>query len=209
MLEIKNIEYSYKKEKQTYRYDFSLKAGEIIVISGVSGAGKSTLLDIIAGFLTANSGEIILDQVKLTNLAPEHRPISILFQDENLFEHLSVEKNLALAFSKAIIDKEKIAIALKNVGLVGYEKRWAKSLSGGQKQRVALARTLLRNTPILLLDEPFNALDKKTVKDMRLLVKNLVKQYKWHTIIVSHNIEDAAELNAKNYVMKNGILKKT
>ncbi len=209
MLEVKDIYFHYEKQKQDYRYDFSLGKGEIIAISGVSGAGKSTLLDLIAGFLMPNKGEINLNDQDILSLPPEKRPVSILFQNDNLFEHLSVNKNIALGVlgnENSNENQAAISNALKDVGLENFGNQLASKLSGGQKQRVALARTLLRNRPILLLDEPFTGLDEKTAKDMQALLKKLVKQHKWHAIIVTHNKYDANAMGAKNYVMKNAIL---
>ncbi len=209
MLEIDNVRFQYDNkdsDKQEYCYNLSLKRGEIIGIFGASGSGKSTLLDLIAGFLTPKSGEIRLDGKIINNIDPSIRPVSILFQSDNLFEHLSVEKNLLLGLEDKKNAKEKIKIALENVKLSDLEKRRANNLSGGQKQRVALARTLLRNKPILLLDEPFAALDEKTADNMQILLKKLVKQHNWHVIIVTHHQRDIAKLTAKNYLLQNGEL---
>ncbi len=209
MLEVKNIYFHYEKQKQDYCYDFSLGEGEIIAISGVSGAGKSTLLDLIAGFLMPNKGEINLNGQDILSLPPEKRPVSILFQSDNLFEHLSMNKNIALASlgnENSNENQTAISNALKDVGLENFGNQLASNLSGGQKQRVALARTLLRNKPILLLDEPFTGLDEENAKDMQALLRKLVKQHKWHTIIVTHNKHDANAMGAKNYVMKDAVL---
>ncbi len=202
MLEINNLNFHYEKQEQDYLYNFKLEAGEIIAITGVSGSGKSTLLDLIAGFLTPTSGNILFNNKDITNLTPQERPISILFQENNLFDHLSVNKNLELVTK----NKQAINNALKDVGLESFTNQKASKLSGGQKQRVALARTLLRNRPILLLDEPFASLDEETTVKMRNLLRKLIKQYVWHTIIVTHNKDDALALGAEIYAMKNGVL---
>src|SRR5690606_6090346 len=144
----------------------------VTAVSGVSGSGKSTLLDLIAGFLQPRSGRLTLHGRDLLPLPPEQRPVSILFQSESLFEHLSVARNLALGLPSSTPRAERearTARALAEVGLAGIERQRAETLSGGQKQRVALARTLLRDRPILLLDEPFSALDDVTRETSRTL----------------------------------------
>jgi thiamine transport system ATP-binding protein len=179
---------------QTKPYDFSLSVspGEILGISGASGSGKSTLLDLIAGFLAPASGRITLDGVGLGDLPPEQRPVAILFQSDNLFDHLSVAKNLALARPKGRLADGELNASLEAVGLGGLARRRAADLSGGQKQRVALARCLLLDRPILLLDEPFSALDEATAESTRTLVRTLVTRHDWHTLLVSHLEQDLA-----------------
>ena len=206
MLELNNIAFSYPGDEQAFSYNLKISPGEIAAITGPSGSGKSTLLDLVAGYLIPVSGGIKFNGEDIVSMPVEKRPISILFQDENLFDHLFVNQNLALARPKLSSHDEVINMALEEVGLVGFADRRAAKLSGGQKQRVALARTLLRNQPILLLDEPFTALDPKTAHSMRSLVKRLVQQHGWHTIIVSHDKKDAVELDAKSYTIKGGIL---
>ena len=211
MLEIKNLQFSYEDQNEPYVFNLKVKPKEIALVSGVSGVGKSTLLNLIAGFLKAKSGVIKIDEMDFTNLPPQKRDVSILFQENNLFEHLSVTKNLRLALPKNISKTEafeKINIALKEVDLTGYENKKTAKLSGGQKQRIAFARTLLLNRKILLLDEPFAALDKKTAAIMQNLLKKLTIKYNWYVIIVSHNIEDVKNLSASHYEIVDKTLKK-
>jgi thiamine transport system ATP-binding protein len=118
--------------------------------------------------------------------------VAILFQSDNLFDHLSVAANLALARAKSRLAAVDLAASLAAVGLGGFQTRRAANLSGGQKQRVALARCLLLDRPVLLLDEPFSALDAATAADMRALVRDLVTRRRWHTILVSHSESDLA-----------------
>lgn len=194
MLELNNVTFTYTGQEHSYEFSLECQPGEIISISGVSGSGKSTLLDLIAGFQTPQSGEISLDGKNLNTQRPEQRPVALLFQNNNLFDHLTTHSNLALALpnhSKTDVD-DKIANALASVDLTGFETQKADSLSGGQKQRVALARTLLLNRSILLLDEPFSALDTKSAQNMRNLVRTLVQKNKWHTILVTHHDQDHA-----------------
>lgn len=209
MLTLDKLTYAYDKTGQTYRFDLTVAPGEIVAISGQSGAGKSTLLDLVAGFLPASGGTIAFDQTDLTRVPPEQRPVAILFQADNLFDHLSVAANLRLGLPKGLPRAEadhKIAEALAAMRLEGLGPRRATNLSGGQKQRVALARTLLRNRPILLLDEPFSALDRDTADTLRTQLRALVTQNGWHTLLVSHQSDDLAGLPDRHFVLADGIL---
>ncbi len=187
-----------------------VKPQEVVAILGQSGSGKSTLLDIIAGFVEPSSGNISLDDKELTGLAVEKRPMTILFQSHNLFEHLSVQKNILLGVSKVLKDSieevEKVQAILKEVGLEAYEHILASQLSGGQQQRVALARVLIRREPILLLDEPFTGLDEKTRVEMLDLVKKITVKHNLHTIMVTHEIEDCERIANRIYKMKDHTL---
>lgn len=196
---------------QSSAYDFSLSAapGEITSISGASGSGKSTLLDLIAGFLRPRSGTMELDGVDLLPLPPERRPISLLLQTESLFEHLTAGRNIALGLPAHTPRPEstaRVTAALAEVGLEGFGEQVASTLSGGQKQRVALARTLLRDRPILLLDEPFSALDDDTRGTIRALVRTLTAQHGWHTLLVTHHADDVEALANRRYRLTSGQL---
>ena len=207
MLKAEQLTFAQPGQPLSYVYDLQVAPGEIVVVTGISGAGKSTLLDLIAGFLSPTAGALSLNGDDLLVLPPEKRPVSILFQQDNLFEHLSVAKNLALALpSKDQEAKEKIANALDEVGLADYGPRRAHDISGGQKQRVALARTLLRQKPVLLLDEPFASLDDETAREMRALVRRLTDANQWHTLIVSHAKEDVRQLADRLYNLFEGRL---
>lgn len=208
MLELDHVRFAYPG--QSTPYDFSLDAapGKITLLMGRSGSGKSTLLDLIAGFQMPQSGQMQVDDTDLLPLPPEQRPVSILFQNGNLFEHLDVTTNLRLGLPRgtsANAAAEKIKQALDEVGLSEFARRRAGKLSGGQQQRVALARTLLRDRPVLLLDEPFANLDSQTAGEMRRLVKQLTETHGWHTLVVSHLREDA-KLADKAYSLLDGVL---
>lgn len=193
MLEIQNLKFAHPGQKTPFDFSLNSQAGTITAITGPSGIGKSTLLDLVAGFLPPLSGKLTFNNKNLIPLPPEKRPVSILFQADNLFDHLSVKKNLALGLAPGSTNpNNKIEEALAQVNLADFIERGAKELSGGQQQRVALARALLRNQPIVLLDEPFANLDKKTAGQMRKLVKTLTLENGWHTLLVSHLSEDAA-----------------
>lgn len=202
MLRIENLIFAHPGQATPYQFNLHVAPGEIVAISGASGSGKSTLLDLLAGFLTPTDGEIALDDRSLLPLPPEQRPVSILFQDNNLFDHLTVAQNIALGLQSALGSEKAIGDVLIRVALDGYAPRRARSLSGGQQQRVALARTLLRDKPILLLDEPFTGLDAETANSMRDLVKNLTTANNWHVLLVSHDEADAEHLAHRRFDLR-------
>jgi thiamine transport system ATP-binding protein len=209
MLRLEGLRFAYPRGGPAYEFTMTAEAGAVTAVSGASGAGKSTLLDLIAGFLEPNAGALTLDGRDLLPLPPERRPMSILFQSEILFEHLTVRRNLALGLPRGIgraAADEAIAKALAETELPGLEGRLAANLSGGQKQRVALARTLLRARPVLLLDEPFSALDDDTRATVRSLVARLTARHGWHTILVSHHADDISALATRRYRLAGGRL---
>jgi len=210
MLNVTDLKYEYKDADDVYTYAMSVQAGEVVAILGQSGSGKSTLLDLIAGFLHASSGSIKLDERDLTQVAVEKRPMTILFQNHNLFEHLTVQKNILLGVSKVlkenIEDVNKVQDILKEVGLEKYEHTLASSLSGGQQQRVALARVLMRREPILLLDEPFTGLDEETRVQMLDLVRKITIENNLHTIMVTHDMQDCERIANRVYKVQNHTL---
>lgn len=181
--------------------DFHLRADLTVprrarcAIMGPSGGGKSTLLAAIAGFLPPVSGRILWDGQDITALPPGERPLSILFQDQNLFPHLSVAQNLAIGLSpKLRLNAEqqaRIDQALDRTGLQGLGRRRPGALSGGQQSRVALARALLRARPLLLLDEPFAALGPALKRDMLDLVEAIATEQGATVLMVTHDPEDA------------------
>ena len=207
MLNITNLTYQHQNAEDMYAYSMSVKPKEIVAILGQSGSGKSTLLDLIAGFLHAKKGSIKLDENEVIEESVENRPITILFQNHNLFEHLSVQKNILLGFSQTLksskSDIEKVRMILKEVGLERYEHTLASSLSGGQQQRVALARVLIRREPILLLDEPFTGLDAETRVEMLDLVKKITIENNLHTIMVTHEVQDCERIADRVYKVQN------
>lgn len=171
-------------------FDLQVAAGERIAIVGPSGAGKSTLLNLIAGFVLPTRGKIWLNGENHTRSAPYERPVSMLFQENNLFPHLTVQQNLALGLKTSLkltaLEQDQIEQVADAVGLTSFLSRLPNSLSGGQKQRVALARCLLRDKPILLLDEPFSALDPELRMDMLNLIDELCHSKNLTLLLVTH-----------------------
>lgn len=179
------------------RADIALSPGRRVVIVGPSGAGKSTLLDAIAGFRLPCSGRISWAGREITQVPPEARPVSILFQDSNLFPHLTLERNLGLALhpdGRKPDDeaKARIAGALRRVDLKGMETRRPGTLSGGQQSRAALARVLLMARPVILLDEPFSALGPALKIEMLDLVRDVGESLAALVVMVTHDPNDAA-----------------
>ncbi len=181
-----------------FRFDCDLPQGSIIVVTGPSGAGKSTFLNLLAGFETPDHGRIFLDGRDVTALHPSERPVSLVFQDNNLFAHLDLFTNIGLGISPSMRltgeDKRRISDALGRVGLSGYERRMPGTLSGGERQRAAFARALVRERPVLLLDEPFAALDPGLRAEMAELLTQLHRETKNTVLIVSHDPNEVRRL---------------
>ncbi|WP_040976109.1 thiamine ABC transporter ATP-binding protein [Necropsobacter massiliensis] len=171
-------------------FNLHIRAQQKVALIGPSGAGKSTLLNLIAGFATADRGDIWLNGEKHTNSEPYQRPVSILFQENNLFPHLTVLQNIALGIKPNLninaAQRQYIEQTAAAVGLETYLARLPRELSGGQRQRVALARCLLRAKPILLLDEPFSALDPDLRMEMLNLIDALCTEKKLTLLLVTH-----------------------
>lgn len=193
-----------------FEYSLCAKAGEIHAILGRSGSGKSTLLNVIAGFIACKSGDVRWNNESLLARPPESRPVSSLFQSDNLFDHLTVWQNIALGVDPGLRlnkdDEQRLSAVLARVGLDGYEQRKPAQLSGGQQQRVALARCLLRQRPILLLDEPFSALDDETRSSMQDLTLDIIQEEQLCVLMVTHAESDAAAMNASIWRMTDGVL---
>jgi len=212
LLKINNLQYQYKNTDDLYTYNLEVQPSEVVAILGQSGSGKSTLLDIVAGFIEPSAGSIKLNGQELLGQSVEKRPITILFQNHNLFEHLTVQKNILLGVNKTLKDSieevEKVQDILKEVGLEEHEHKLASELSGGQQQRVALARVLMRREPMLLLDEPFSGLDDATRIEMLELVRKITNEHKLHTIMVTHDTDDCDRIANHVYEMQNHTLVK-
>ena len=228
MLEVKDVQFRYHQASETQpimRFDRTLKAESITVIEGPSGIGKSTLLHLIAGFLTPLDGDILWQGQSICHLPPAARPISMLFQNDNLLPHLDVWTNIAIGLDANSRNKADdimlISQSLDDLGMAGMERRRINTLSGGQQQRVALARALVRaripqtaqihatssdpdsmRRSLVLLDEPFNALDPDTKADCLALVKDMVVSDGITAVMVTHDPADAKNLGAEVFSLK-------
>jgi thiamine transport system ATP-binding protein len=175
--------------------DFAIERGRRVALIGPSGAGKSTLLSIIAGFDEPLSGSVHWNGSDITHLSPASRPVSTVFQDNNLFPHLTVAQNVGLgrdpSLKLAQADHAAVSKSLERVGLDGYGSRKPSDLSGGQQSRVALARVLIRNLPLLLLDEPFSALGPALKSEMLDLVSETAAEMGSTVLLVTHDPSDA------------------
>lgn len=201
---------TYRYDQQTMRFDLAVQPGERIAILGPSGAGKSTLLNLIAGFIFADSGTICLNEQNHTDTPPSQRPVSMLFQENNLFAHLTVEQNIGLGLDPGLrLSAQQKQIRhdiMTKSGLADYAGRLPSQLSGGQRQRVALARCLVRQQPILLLDEPFSALDPALRTDMLQLVLKMCKERNLTMLMVSHNLDDAVQIADRTLIVVDGAI---
>lgn len=188
--------------------DLTLPKGARCAVLGPSGAGKSTLLNAIAGFVAPASGRILWDGAEIGDLPPGQRPVTILFQDQNLFPHLTVERNLALGLSPdGRLDdaaRGRIVEALERTGLAGLGGRRPGQLSGGQQGRAALARALLRARPLLLLDEPFAALGPALKAEMLALVRAVADETGATVLMVTHDPQDARRLEGLTMLVAEG-----
>lgn len=204
--EMLKLNFSLKESYLTISTNISLEPNKIYAVVGPSGAGKSTFLNLISGFASISSGSIIWNGQEISNLPPAKRNVSILFQDNNLFPHLSVWRNLALAVTHwpkiSRNNEEKLKAVMSEVGILGLENRKPSQLSGGQQSRVALARVLLQKNKILLLDEPFSALGPSLKDQMLELIKKISKNKKLLVLMVTHDPADAKKVASQTLVIK-------
>lgn len=188
--------------------DIEIVEGEIVGLLGASGSGKTTLLNLVAGFEVVDQGRIRVFGADVTRLDPARRPVSMVFQENNLFHHLSVVRNVGLGRAPNLRlndgDRADIAAALDDVGLTGKEARLPAELSGGERQRVALARALVRRRPLLLLDEPFASLGPAMRAEMVELVRRLHEKTGMTIIFVTHAPEDARALADRIVFLSHG-----
>ncbi|MGK9051595.1 thiamine ABC transporter ATP-binding protein [Neorhizobium petrolearium] len=181
-----------------FRFDCALPAGAVTAVTGPSGSGKSTLLNLVAGFETPDQGRVVIAGEDATDKHPSERPVSLIFQDNNLFTHLDLFTNVGLGISPSLKlsaeDRKAISEALVRVGLGGFDKRMPGTLSGGERQRAAFARTLVRRKPVLLMDEPFAALDPGLRLSMANLLLDLHRETRNTVLIVTHDPDEVGRL---------------
>ncbi|MFO1034808.1 MAG: ATP-binding cassette domain-containing protein [Hyphomicrobiales bacterium] len=190
----------YRHQDFTLDMDFSVARNSFTAVLGPSGAGKSTLLNVIAGFEPLAQGSLLIAGEDMAAVPPQSRPASMVFQDNNVFAHLSAFDNVALGIDPGLAldtaGRERVAAALEAVGIAHLAARLPGSMSGGERQRIALARVLVRNRPVLLLDEAFAALGPGLRRDMLQLVQRLHRQLHLTTLMVTHAPEDARAVAA-------------
>lgn len=209
IIELKNITRCFEDGYAAVKdFNLSVKRGEFVTFLGPSGCGKTTTLRMIAGFETPTEGKILLNGEDILKLPPYERPINTVFQRYALFPHYNIYDNIAFGLklqkkTKAVIDK-KVKNVLEMVDLEGFEHRKVSTLSGGQQQRIAIARALVNEPEILLLDEPLGALDLKMRKEMQLELKNMHERLGITFIYVTHDQEEALTLSDKIVVMSEG-----
>lgn len=189
--------------------DWSVAPGERIALIGPSGAGKSTLLMAIAGFFPPAAGRVLWQGDDLADIEPGDRPLTMLFQDQNLFPHLTLAQNLGLGLSPTLrltpAQIDQIAQTLRQVGLAGMAARKPAQLSGGQQGRAALARALLRARPVLLLDEPFAALGPALKSEMLDLLEEVASATGAAVLMVTHDPADAKRFASKTVLVADGV----
>ncbi|CCV11001.1 thiamine ABC transporter ATP-binding protein [Mesorhizobium sp. STM 4661] len=208
---LEQVSFSYGETP--FLFDVEFAASKITAIMGPSGSGKSTLLNLVAGFETPRSGRVLIGGADVGTEPPSARPVSMVFQENNLFAHLAVKRNVGLGRSPSLrltkADHAAVAEALKRVGLAGKEQRLPRELSGGERQRVALARVLVRDRPVLLLDEPFASLGPALRDDMLDLLAGVHAERGMTVLFVTHQPEDARRIGQNMVFLDNGTVAAT
>jgi len=189
--------------------DLLVPAGAKVSVIGPSGAGKSTLLSALAGFVPVTSGRILWNGEDITKAAPADRPLAMVFQDSNLFPHLTVAQNVGLGLKPSLKltpqENTRVVEALARVGLNGFDDRKPAALSGGQRSRVALARVLLRDKPVMVLDEPFAALGPALRVEMLALMAEIAQERGLTVLMVTHDTKDARQLDGSTILVAEGV----
>ncbi len=190
--------------------DLEIAGGEFVVLLGPSGSGKTTLLNILGGFLEPDAGQVLIAGSDVTHVPPEKRPTTTVFQDYALFPHMSVAANLAFGLRMRKVDKavqqSRVDAALAMVGLAEFGNRRIHELSGGQRQRIALARALVVEPAVLLLDEPLGALDLKLRRQMQEELKQIQKRVGTTFVHVTHDQEEAMAIGDTIVVLNDGVI---
>ena len=197
-VELKNINKTFGNYKASDNVNFTIEQGKLIGLLGPSGSGKTTILRMIAGLETPDSGEIIIDGKVVNDIPASKRGIGFVFQNYALFRYMTVFDNIAFGLKIQKKDKkyikERVSELVELIGLKGLEKRYPSQLSGGQKQRVAFARALAPNPTLLLLDEPFAAIDAKVRQELRSWLKEMIEKLGVTSIFVTHDQDEAIEV---------------
>ncbi|OUM97478.1 MAG: ABC transporter [Thermobacillus sp. ZCTH02-B1] len=209
-IEVRNVTKRFGNLKAVDNVSFTIEEGKLIGLLGPSGGGKSTLLRMIAGLEKPDEGDIILDGKRVNDVPPQKRGIGFVFQNYALFRHMTVFENIAFGLEVKKVKKaeirERVNELLKLVGLEGVAKRYPHQLSGGQRQRVAFARALAPRPNLLLLDEPFAAIDAKVRKELRTWLKEMIEAIGITSIFVTHDQDEAVEVADEMLIFSNGRL---
>ncbi|HSZ03099.1 MAG TPA: ABC transporter ATP-binding protein [Terriglobales bacterium] len=210
LLAIRNVAKSFGKNPVLRDISLQIAEGEFLTILGESGSGKTTLLRIIAGFESANSGEILMEGERLDVLPPYRRRVNTVFQHYALFPHLSVEENVGYGLRVAKLPKDEIAVrvtdALAMVKMASFARSKPAKISGGQQQRIALARALVNRPRLLLLDEPLSALDANLRRQMQVELKSLQREVGISFVFVTHDQEEAMVMSDRIALLRMGEL---
>lgn len=197
-VELKNIDKNYGSYKASDNINIGIEKGKLVALLGPSGSGKTTILRMIAGLETPNAGDIIIDGNRVNDIAPSERGIGFVFQNYALFRYMTVYENLAFGLEIKKVPKkqikERVSELIELTGLKGLEKRYPNQLSGGQRQRVAFARALAPNPSLLLLDEPFAAIDAKVRAELRSWLREMIHKVGITSIFVTHDQDEAVEV---------------
>ena len=208
IIELKNISKKYEDHTVLDNLSLDIKKNEFLTLLGPSGCGKTTTLKIIAGFEYADDGKVLFEEKDLNNIPPYQRPVNTVFQKYALFPHMNVYENIAFGLKIKKMPKDQIDAKVKEmlrlVALEGCEKRKVDSLSGGQQQRIAIARALVNEPKVLLLDEPLGALDLKLRQEMQIELKRMQQKLGITFIFVTHDQEEALSMSDTIVVMNKG-----
>ena len=207
-IKIQNVSKNFEEVVAVDNINVDIARGEFFSLLGPSGCGKTTLLRILAGFEYPSSGSVFIDNLDVTDITPNLRPTNMVFQNYAIFPHINVKRNIEFGLRKEKLSKDeldkRVQDALKMVQLEGYEDRYSNQLSGGQRQRIALARALVKQPKVLLLDEPLGALDKKLREEMQLELRNIQRSIGITFIFVTHDQEEAMTMSDRVAVMNKG-----
>jgi sulfate/thiosulfate transport system ATP-binding protein len=212
-VELKNIDKTYGDYKASDNINIGIEKGKLVALLGPSGSGKTTILRMIAGLETPNSGDIIIDGKRVNDITPAERGIGFVFQNYALFRYMTVYENLAFGLEIKKVPKkqikERVSELIELTGLKGLEKRYPNQLSGGQRQRVAFARALAPNPSLLLLDEPFAAIDAKVRAELRSWLREMIHKVGITSIFVTHDQDEAVEVADEIIITNKGRIEQT
>lgn len=205
---IEKLNKSFSGQTVLHDLHLSFEKGEFVTLLGPSGCGKSTLLRILAGLIPPDQGVIRMDEKEVTNVKAKDRQVGMVFQSYALFPNMNVSENIAFGLKMKKLNQEtinsKVARMIELVGLTGKEKSYPRELSGGQQQRVALARSLVTEPKVLLLDEPLSALDAQIRKNLQKQLRSIQQELKMTTVLVTHDQEEAMAVSDRIYILNNG-----